>query len=202
VLAATGWLVVASDTGLFRSDDHGLHWDRVQLPPGYKTVRELVPLCPSLTGAIVDRRILLSRDGTRWHPTAVIPGSPEIFGLTGIGCSGLLAATASGLLRSDDLGQSWHQTGTDLRGKMVQSVASESISGLHFAAAAGIVYQSRDGGDSWQEVAPDARMGRILQILPLAGDANRLFVLTEGRGVYELESSLSGSSQADAARVK
>jgi photosystem II stability/assembly factor-like uncharacterized protein len=158
----------------------------VALPQGFATVDELVRLCPSLTGAVAKRRILLSGDGAHWRAAAEIPGKPAILGLAGIGCSGLIAATASGLMLSNDLGESWHQAGSGLRGTAVEAVAAAPSSGMHFAASAGQLYQSHDGGETWQPVTyGSTHMGRIIQILPEAGRPGRLMVLTEGHGVYE-----------------
>ena len=187
VLPVSGGLLAASDAGLFRSEDRGLHWDPVPLPPGFRTVEELIPVCPSVIAALVDRRVLLSGDGVKWRAAAEISGTPEIFGLAGTSCGGLLVATAAGLLRSDDFGESWHEAAVELRGRAVQAVAVSVSSQLQFAAASGVVYMRRDNGDTWQPLEAGLPMDRILQIVPVAGDVPRLLVLTEARGVYELE---------------
>jgi photosystem II stability/assembly factor-like uncharacterized protein len=198
VLPAPGVLLAASGAGLFRSEDRGLHWYPALLPPGFRTVDELRLVCPSLIAAVMDRRVLLSSDGMSWHTAADIPGTPEILGLAGTGCGGLLAATAVGLLRSDDQGKSWHDAADELRGRAVQAVAVSAVSGLQFAVASGLVYLSRDG-DNWQPLTRDAPSDRIQQILAVSSGVPRLLVLTEGRGVYELEGLLSVSAQTGAA---
>lgn len=196
VLPFDGRLLVASDDALFLSDDRGLNWKLVSLPTGFRTVEEMIRVCPSMIAAVADRRVLLSSDGRSWRAAADIPGTPEVFGLAGTGCGGLLAATAAGLLRSDDLGASWRDASAALRGQAVQAVAVSASSHLQFAAASGVVYMRRDGDDTWQPLQPDLPLDRILQILPVAGGVPRLLVLTEGRGVYELEGLLSLSAQA------
>jgi photosystem II stability/assembly factor-like uncharacterized protein len=198
VLPASGVLLAASDAGLFRSEDRGLHWYPALLPSGFRTVDELTLVCPSVIAAVMNRRVLLSSDGVSWRTAAEIPGTPEILGLAGSGCGGLLAATAAGLLRSDDLGESWRDAADDLRGRAVQAVAVSALSGLQFAAASGLVYLSRDGGNNWQPLTRDSPSDRIQQILLVSAGAPRLLVLTEGRGVYELQDLLSVSAQRGA----
>jgi hypothetical protein len=74
---------------------------------------------------------------------------------------------------------------------------------VYFAAAFGVAYESRDDGESWQRILPEGpAMGRITQLLPLPGEPERLFALTEGHGVFELDrkAPAAGASAASPAK--
>jgi photosystem II stability/assembly factor-like uncharacterized protein len=187
--AMLGQLFAASESGLLRSRDGGSNWEWMQLPAPSSTIRELVALPPSAIAAIEATRVFLSTDGSSWKASAALPGNPNIYGLAGIGSNGLLAATSAGLMRSDDFGDSWRTTGGNLGGTSIQAIARHPmLDRVYFAAAFGVVYESRDDGDSWQRILPEGpSMGRITQLLAVPGDPGRLFILTEARGVFELD---------------
>jgi photosystem II stability/assembly factor-like uncharacterized protein len=202
--AMPGQLFAASDAGLLRSQDGGNNWDRIELTASGSPIRELMALGPSAIAAIDGTRVLLSTGGSSWKSVASLPGNPNIYGLAGIGSNGLLAATSAGLMRSDDLGDSWRATGGDLGGTSIQAIARHPmLDHVYFAAAFGVVYESRDDGESWQRILPEGPgMGRITQLLAVPGEPGRLFVLTEGRGVFELDREALARETAAPSRAK
>ncbi|MCE7984941.1 MAG: hypothetical protein DYG89_27525 [Caldilinea sp. CFX5] len=97
-----------------------------------------------------------------------------------------LAATAAGLYRSTDGGQQWRCVRSGLADPRIMTVAFAPRAPLAFAATAdGRLFQSEDGGTSWQEVTGWAGFGLINAIAPspdFAADQT-LFVATN-EGVF------------------
>ena len=73
--------------------------------------------------------------------------------------SGLYAAiSGSGVLRSDDSGQTWRSIVVGLKSYDIRSlIASLRFPGTMYAASGDQrgVFRSRDGGDSWEDISGD-----------------------------------------------
>ena len=124
---------------------------------------------------------------------ARLPGSPEIYDLVANGPSGILAATSTGLMRSNDFGISWTPTGGEIASKAIQAIAKEPMrEGVFYAAVNGLVYESDDNGESWQLILPEGpAIDRIIQLLPSASQPGRVFALTATRGVFVMDRAIT-----------
>jgi photosystem II stability/assembly factor-like uncharacterized protein len=194
-------VLAASEAGLFRSTDGGQTWGRIDLPVSREPIRKLIALSPPAIAALAGSRVLLSTDGLRWKIARELPGNPDVWGLAGGEAGGLLAATSSGLMRSDDFGGAWRATGGGLGSTGIQAIVRDPTrDGAYFAAVSGAVYESVDEGESWKAiVAQEPGIDRIIQLLP----AERgLLALTEARGVFALESSAPSAGTAARIRAK
>lgn len=146
--------------------------------------------------------LIVSRDGGEtWtealvgrdvHRVAVHPADPD----------SVLAATGSGLARSDDGGRTWGEV-DDLRGLYVHAVVFHPTDADRWYCYAASdecpVYRSDDGGDSWTPVGeglPPARPADTLRLHPAdpetlvyAGDVDddtsRVFVSTDAGGSWQ-----------------
>jgi photosystem II stability/assembly factor-like uncharacterized protein len=184
-------ILAATDSGLFRSQDGGRTWDRIELPGQAEPIRQLVALAPNAIAALASTRLWLSTDGENWKVTAPLPGSPQILDVAGSMNGLILAATTAGLLRSADFGMSWRPAEGDLRNNTVEAVVRHPThDNVYFAAAFGLVYESSDGGLSWRAIASRSlTLGPIIQLLVVPGPPDRLFAMTDTHGVFELDFS-------------
>jgi photosystem II stability/assembly factor-like uncharacterized protein len=140
----------------------------------------------------------LSKDGQNWIPGS--SGMGDVYEVTSTPGGGLLAATASGVKKSDDLGRTWHSVAAgDLGNDTVQSICSHPLRPRElFAAKYGIIYASLDAGGSWTPISvqPEA-MGPLRHLVVVPGTPDRLLVLTQQAGVWALplerDNSASGS---------
>jgi len=99
---------------------------------------------------------------------------------------GLLAATSQGLMRSDDAGMNWKPVPGVLGSSTVTFVCKHPAhAGFLFASQYGVIFVSKDDGRSWTQVREGA-LGGVSALLVVPGNPDRLFVLTESRGVYAL----------------
>jgi photosystem II stability/assembly factor-like uncharacterized protein len=186
--SSPGRLLAAAPAGVFASDDGGNTWSSLGPPPTAAPIRDLIVISPFLIAAVAGSQLLLSRDGVIWRTAAPMPGNGTIHGVAPAGSGHLLAATSSGMMRSDDSGASWQRTGRAFGASNIQAIAcTPEPDHACFAAVGGIAYQSVDGGESWQALGTDTAIGRVTDLVSASGEPRRLFVLTEDRGVFELE---------------
>jgi len=101
---------------------------------------------------------------------------------------GLLAATSQGLMRSDDAGMNWKPVPGVLGSSTVTFVCKHpALAGFLFASQYGVIFVSKDDGRSWTQVGEGALGGHAVSALVVVpGSPDRLFALTESRGVYAL----------------
>jgi len=99
---------------------------------------------------------------------------------------GLVAATSQGLMRSDFTGINWERVPGVLGSSTVTFVCKHPArAGVLFASQYGVIFVSKDDGRSWTQVREGA-LGGVSALLVVPGKPDRLFVLTESRGVYAL----------------
>ena len=131
---------------------------------------------------MVDGTLVWQRAGA-WQggTVAALALSPE-FSQDGI----VLAATAAGLYRSTNSGQQWQRVQNGLTDPRISTVVFAPTTPLAFTATAdGRLFQSADGGASWQELSNWAGFGLINAIAPSPNFSidQTLFVATNA-GVF------------------
>ena len=178
----TLYAVASGINGLFRSRDAGEHWTHVGADGGIFAGRYAVdPSHPDWIYSFDYRGLHRSQDeGDTWAavmphiwPDGRQPVSPQVYvspydpQVLFVGSSesydGPTANGAYGLIKSIDGGASW-QIVADMEGVPVQSVAFHPSDPLKMVLATsdGHVYQSTDGGDTWDAVTkpPLSSLGR------------------------------------------
>lgn len=144
--------------GLFETADAGRHWELRQ--PGnwgyLAAVRD-----GSRTGLIAVGPDGLARSldgGGSWEPLAY-PGAPLAGGIAAARDGSVLyAATAAGLRRSTDQGQTWNETGFDEGVALALAVAPDDPLDVALVDDSRRFYRSQDGGASWP--GPDGSVSR------------------------------------------
>lgn len=192
------YMLAATENGLFRSTNSGKAWQKVDQIPLQRSVRYLARLDPSHVAAITPAGLFLSGDGLIWHGVNPLPENAEPYQLISTD-AGLFAASSSGLMRSNDSGQSWEVVLGGLQRGTVRAICKHpSRPGVLFAAQYGDVYESLDSGQSWTRVSPDRSGLSIKELAIVPERPDRLFVLTQRQGVFALplEAAASGASNS------
>jgi photosystem II stability/assembly factor-like uncharacterized protein len=101
----------------------------------------------------------------------------------------LYAATAKGIYKTTNGGRSWTRASRGLPTGAAHSVAVDPHDkSTVYAGTNGRVYRSQDGGGSWQLFGEGLPAGVAITALTLdPRDADRLYAVAEGRGLYEID---------------
>lgn len=182
---------VATDAGLFHSDYPAKTWTLVD-PIGAQKVHLVTPVGKTGLAAATANAIFVSQNGAQWRTTAPLPVTGAVYNLASAGGRSLIAGTATGLIRSDDLGASWEPVAWGLGPSSVSAVCQHPLRPTTvFAAQFGVVYQSDDAGNNWRAISPAQRDSTIeievikaLAVLP--GSPDRLLALTQSQGTFAL----------------
>jgi photosystem II stability/assembly factor-like uncharacterized protein len=113
----------------------------------------------------------------------VHPRATDVVALAGTGGLTIAAATAQGLLRSDDGGATWRQPLLGMTGRVSALAAASGRPGVLIAATALGFYVSEDGGQRWTQASPgvEGLEPRGLTILP---GSDRVVFATTHRGLF------------------
>lgn len=180
-----GYLLAATDAGVYRSADAGKTWTSVPVSATGGQLRAFFPLEAGQVAAISTNGIFFSRDGMLWQAAGPLPNNAAPHGVVESGS--LFAATSSGLIDSQDHGRTWQPVRGGLPGSTVQAICKHPTRpGVLMAAQYDGVYESRDNGKSWARISPDEPRLSIREMTILPEKANRLLVLTERQGIFAL----------------
>ena len=153
--AVPGRVYLAGWTGLHRSDDWGTSWVDVSagLPDDVEAL-EVRLQGPEVVHAIAGGRLWQSDDaGRQWRLSPV--GSPservEAVTLDGDALARVWALAGGRLWRSDDGGAGWRAVGGPLPDPRPVARAMAVVGPAVLVATERGLYQSRDGGDRWDE---------------------------------------------------
>jgi photosystem II stability/assembly factor-like uncharacterized protein len=190
-------LAAGHDT-FFKSADGGRTWDRMtpDLPATDVHGLAAAPDDPNRIYAYVVRFGLYRSDdgGTTWTPGAGnLPG--DVMGLSaGPGGRVYAASMQSGILRSDDAGMKFSATDGDAPGSMAVAV-SASDPDMVYAGGVDALYQSADGGASWEQRAvPGGGQVLIVAVSPSAATDVTVVSIQDDRAGHVFRSRDGGAT--------
>jgi photosystem II stability/assembly factor-like uncharacterized protein len=154
-LCSGKWLA-ATSTGIYTSTDQGKTWKggQVLAQSDFVSVR----MEGSTMVAATRSSVLVSNDsGTSWKLAVLPPYVVSIHNAAIASSSQIMIAAREGAFRSGDGGATWEHVVNGIPGKDISSV---SFDGAHKRLLAtsdvtGVIFESRDGGRSWQR-GPDS----------------------------------------------
>ena len=177
----------ATDLGLLKSTDIGEHWTLAAIP-GSTAVTALYS-APNADGRLIARAaagLFASTDyGDHWTlmPFALSASEVNDVAIPPDPNGALLVATRVGLYSSSDQGNKWFANPGRLPASTVSSILYDRSSGAAYAVEYGQLFQSKDGGSSWSELATALPSLRIRQLWMPDGDSNRLYGITSDIGI-------------------
>jgi photosystem II stability/assembly factor-like uncharacterized protein len=182
----SAFLLVGTEQGVYRSADMGKTWKSILLPGGVQRILNFSRLEGNRVAAITTVGLLISSDGQTWEAAAPMPDRTQILGAISSG-DALIAATSTGLMRSEDGGKSWQFVLNGLERSTVGAICRHPHEpGVLYAAQYGDVFESRDNGRSWTRISPAEPRMSIKELAILPDRADRLFALTQRQGVFAL----------------
>ena len=151
-------LLLATDSGVWRSRNGGRDWD-VEAPnvlagPAFAVAFDADGQCALVAGAST----VFRNDGDRWRPVRTPAGAaPARALIAGAAPGRVYLAGRSGLYRSDDNGGSWANAGPARESVPVDRLIAPSghPDDVH-ALIAGSIWSSSDGARTWQRRAGGA----------------------------------------------
>ncbi len=187
----------ATNEGLFVSIDHGRKW--------YGTVIEgetdFIAVNSFSNGAVsllTPKRVFLSQDqGKTWSDIAYPQYVTGLYSLSEMPDGSLWLGTREGALHSTDAGKTWIHTLGGLPARNVFAVAYDPASQRLLATALHVhgVFQSKDGGQTWQQT-PDTGVS-IRSALDYQG---RLLAASAYNGLL-LQTGATDTAASDTAHV-
>jgi photosystem II stability/assembly factor-like uncharacterized protein len=196
-------LLAGTDSGLFRSVNGGATWEQVKTPgiPGVPVVAIYAPAQGAARLAVETRGgLFVSEDaGVSWHAAFLPDASYYLYDLaiSPDADAPMLAATARGVLQSTDSGAHWTLITEGVPASTVDSVRYHPEHKLEaFLVQYGRVYQTLDGGTSWELFPSDGLENSSVRRLWFApGLPERMLALSAARGVlvFDLPQHDSGA---------
>jgi photosystem II stability/assembly factor-like uncharacterized protein len=181
-------LLAATNRGLLRSSDKGATW--IVTRTGYADNFDEIYTSPISDGRLVARStvgVYFSNDfGDNWSriPFPFSPAQLTDFAVPPAGTSlPMLAATDHGLFHSPDLGTTWYPVTSGLPASTVKSVIYTPQDFVAYAVLYGQLYQSKDGGATWNVVPSGFHSLSIRQLWQPAELPDRLFAVTNDIGI-------------------
>lgn len=193
---------MSSEGAAFRSNDAGRRWSLILgevEPPAGATFRSVAvsPHDPARAwiggdNAFFQAIVWSTVDGGEtWTPAATTPNVDNVIFAVAADPSvadRVWAGTRSGVLRSDDGGETWSYALFDDRALFVQSIAfasGEIIAASHrLGGTDPALFRSPDDGETWEEIPVPESLPGLRVVIPDA-DGN-LIIGTTGAGVWHL----------------
>jgi photosystem II stability/assembly factor-like uncharacterized protein len=185
-------IFVATDAGLFRSDDLGETLKAINHGFTNRRISTLAAVGETLyvNTQELSGTSMLRLAGSKWEsvPADQDPPLEEVSNAVTTDDHAQLAATTGGLMRSEDAGKTWKPVPGVLGTSTVSAICKHpSRSGVLFASQYGVVFVSKDNGRSWTKLASGDESGEAFRALLVPpGNPDRLLGLTISRGVYEM----------------
>ncbi len=147
------WVYAATWESLLRSSDGGATWVGLPTEWGVGPPIAVDPLAANLLYAAqttYGQRVAVSTDhGTTWRAAGNLPGPAHSLAIHPARRERLWAVSYH-LVRSDDMGASWARVQTPVRVGALALVAADPDWVLVGSEDGGGVFESRDGGETWQ----------------------------------------------------
>lgn len=165
---------------LYRSDDGGATWRLVGIPPTDQpesSAPRAIAMASSDENTLTlvgDRSLWRSQNGGQsWGDAYPLPdeiaitsSSRRLLATDGLDPKRLFSSAGVGVWRSKDGGQTWERAGDLPPLAEIGSLATAGDrSGTVFAGGRGLVFASRNGGDSWIGVALPGAAGQVRALL-------------------------------------
>lgn len=190
VLADKLVLLAATQAGLFRSLNAGTSWMPVKdaAVEGLPVLSiYMPPRGASRLAARTTRGLFFSADvGSTWRPANLPDSSYYLYdlALSADPNGPILAATSRGILQSIDDGNNWKAIAGALPAATVDSVRFHPLRTQEaYLVQYGKIYQSMDGGSSWQRFPSDGLEQSSVRMLWFTPDLPaRIFALSAARG--------------------
>jgi photosystem II stability/assembly factor-like uncharacterized protein len=154
-LGVSRWYA-ATSAGLYTSKDQGKVWMGGPVAGLQDFVS--VQAHDSVVVAATRTSVLVSPDaGTTWQSAALAPYPVNIHGVTVAPDGQIFVAAREGAFHSGDSGQTWNHVGSGLPDTNITSVSYDGSHQRLLATSSqtGVVFESTDGGSSWQR-GPDS----------------------------------------------
>jgi photosystem II stability/assembly factor-like uncharacterized protein len=178
VTAADGHsLLVGTEEGVFQTDNAGQTWNPSPLAStAGKTAGVAAPI------------LLSSANGVTFATPTHSGENYEVYGVVGTEHNGFLAATSSGLMRSEGGESTWQPVPGILEGSTVSAICRHPTRpGTIFASKFGVIFISKDEGRSWTSLAEREDGTEVItELLIVPEIPDRIFALTRNRGVYAI----------------
>jgi photosystem II stability/assembly factor-like uncharacterized protein len=192
-------LFAGTESGLYRSADHGASWEQVT-GNGITGFPVLAVYAPPRGGSRLAVRtaeglFVSDNAGEAWHATPLPDKSYYIYdmALSVDPAAPLLAATSRGVLQSVDGGAHWKIAEDGVPAATVNSVRYHPERKLEaFLVQYGRVYRSLDGGTSWKLFPSEGLESSSVRTLWVAPEIpGRIFALSAARGalVFDMPQS-------------
>jgi photosystem II stability/assembly factor-like uncharacterized protein len=189
--AAMRWFA-ATESGLFVSEDRGVHWQPLPLGPAANL--PVASVRASADGrslwVVSLRGLVFSSDGGihwTWHDLPLAAGGALRLDLAPAPVEGqtLVAAALNGLFISRDAAGTWQQAAAGLPEVPIEGFA---MVGRVFVASLrlGGLFLSLDEGRTWNRVAGTLAEG-FFPVVAASGEGNRILAASASDGLYAVE---------------
>jgi len=173
-----------SDSGVYRSTDHGNTWSAAKtgLPRDILTITSTGTVLFAGRDAGVYRS---TNHGGTWTPTNTGLTNPAVYALLVTGTTLLAGTAGNGVFRSADNGASWTASNAGMATAIIQAFAG-SGSNIFAGTRSGGVYRSIDNGSTWTQV----NIGLTsLNVLALCFTGSDLYMGSAGGGIFRSTSN-------------
>ena len=188
LLGGKAAFALATDAGLFFSQDGGTQWKRISIAPAAGGALALY-VSPSFDGRFVvktpEALYQTSNGGEHWDPMAFpLPASDvNSVALSGDASAPLLVATRVGLYASSDAGAHWTLADKGLQVSTVSAITYAGDGHPAYVAQYGQLYRSDDAAGSWKPVPTSLHSLPIRQLWIADTKSTRLYAITSGLGI-------------------
>jgi photosystem II stability/assembly factor-like uncharacterized protein len=192
----TSGLAAATNDALFVSKDEGATWRKIELPAAVTGIRSLRFSPDGKTWGIGTRdNVFLSHDnGATWGRLKTPQENGVVHDFALHTRNGILIGTLRGLAYSSDGGLHWQSPSRGLSVGTVEAVLWHPTDRtMMFAVQNGLLYQSADGGLTWESIRIDELEGDSISDLHWGSDYLRLYAVTFARGIFVQNLSLASS---------
>ncbi|MFQ5542781.1 MAG: hypothetical protein ACE5FY_00345 [Nitrospiria bacterium] len=175
--------------GLFRSNDHGDHWEPVNRGLLDKFIVDLTPIRKDLLFATTVRLGLFKSHDNGDHWTSSNKGleQTDVESMVVLPDGQMLAGTGLGVYISQDEGATWNPFNQGLERELIRSIVVTEAQTIFAATQGQGIYKREPGGNQWIPVvrafASEGLEERIIRALAL-GPGGTLFAGTMSSGIF------------------